>query len=734
MRGRFRLDRGSAGLLALLVLIAASFAVAACGDDDTASAGDAPAGGSAAAVSKLSNESSVKVGESLFRKECQSCHGTEGERLPVAPLQSVEFLNSRGDATLLAVVSEGKGTMPAFGKARGGPFSEDQVRAVVAFINSKAGRSSTTLLAGQGAERYGAVCSSCHGPAGDRIPIAPLDAQGFLDSRTDAQLQETLLKGTGAMRGLEGRGRDQISEQDATAIISYLRYRVQAQTVKSVSQGRDLYVGNCLACHGAAGDRVKDVNLSAPAFLTGKGDGSIISAIARGTKTGPAFGTEAGGGFTVQDTAALIAYLKSWSGLSATSALSSAALSGLAGESIFVQNCSACHGATGDQVAGVQLKSPTFLSQQGREVVRRTIENGNKKGMPAWSKKSGGPLDDDQITSLVEFLFRVVEGQDQAAAPAGGGAGGGSAKPSPFPNGQSASDFFGARCAGCHGADRKGLVGPALLPDRLTQPNDVYVETILSGRPGTPMPAWGQQGVTKDMATALVEFLKTPPGGAASAAPAGTAPAAPSGGASAGGSSAGAGANAADSKIFDGKPPSDFFASKCAACHGADRKGLIGPALLPDRLTQPDQVYVDTILKGRPGTPMPAWGQQGVTAEQAAAMVRFLKTPPGSASAAPAAGGGGGTSIALTAEQSTLFGKELFESTCAMCHGKDGMQVQQCPIGSRLFLMNMSQEGLITRISRGKPPRMPTWAKRYGGPLSDEQILSVAAYLGTMAN
>jgi mono/diheme cytochrome c family protein len=45
----------------------------------------------------------------------------------------------------------------------------------------------------------------------------------------------------------------------------------------------------------------------------------------------------------------------------------------------------------------------------------------------------------------------------------------------------------------------------------------------------------------------------------------------------------------------------------------------------------------------------------------------------------------------------------------------------------------MSEEGLITRISRGKPPRMPTWAQKYGGPLSDAQIASVAQYLFVMA-
>ncbi len=731
MRLRTRWFEVGQGSLVLLCALAIGVVVA-CGDEDSGGGASSTSGERVAEARRSSGRAdSVAQGQQLYQRECQSCHGPDGDRLPAAPLSSIDFLNSRGDATLLAVVADGKGTMPAFGKRRGGPFEEDEVRAAVAYVNSKAGRGSTTLLAAAGEALYSQHCETCHGPTGDRIPVAPLDAQGFLDSRTDSQLRDVILNGTGTMRGFGGGNRPQLSDEQATALTSFLRYRVQAQTVKSVGNGRDLYVGNCLSCHGTGGDRVKDVALGSAPFLTGLGDGKVINAITRGTKTGPAFGVEAGGAFNVPDTAALISYLKSWSGLSATSALSAAALTGLGGEAIFVQNCAACHGPTGDQVAGVQLRSPTYLTQQGKDVVRRTIEVGNKKGMPAWSQKSGGPLSDQQIGAVVDFLY----GSSGASASAGGAAataaasaaGGAAAGPSPFPNGQSPSDFFGARCAGCHGADRKGLVGPSLLAEALTKPSDFYIETIMNGRPGTAMPAWGQQGVTKEMATALVEFFK---GGSAS----GAAPAAAGGAAPA---AAGGGAASGDATVFDGKPPSEFFTSKCAACHGADRKGVVGPALLPDRLTQPDQFYVDTILKGRPGTAMPAWEAQGVNATQAAAMVRFLKTPPASSSAAPAAGGGG-TLLTSTAggaprTQARLFGQELFETTCALCHGKDGMAQAPCPLGSKVWLSNMSAEGLITRISRGKPPRMPTWAEKYGGSLTDEQIQSVAQYLMVMA-
>lgn len=46
-------------------------------------------------------------------------------------------------------------------------------------------------------------------------------------------------------------------------------------------------------------------------------------------------------------------------------------------------------------------------------------------------------------------------------------------------------------CGSCHGLTMKGGLGPALLPAALAEREDaLLVETILDGRPGTPMPPW----------------------------------------------------------------------------------------------------------------------------------------------------------------------------------------------------------------------------------------------------
>ena len=124
---------------------------------------------------------------------------------------------------------------------------------------------------------------------------------------------------------------------------------------------------------------------------------------------------------------------------------------------------------------------------------------------------------------------------------------------------------------------------------------------------------------------------------------------------------------------------------------------------------------------------MPSWRERGLTDEQIKMLVAFIKSPPGGEPTTQ-------NVDPLSTPAPMLMGADLFGEICSKCHGPDGLQIPQCPIGSREFLSNMSFEGLIRRISRGKPGAgMPTWSEEYGGPLTEEQILSVAEYLGQNA-
>jgi mono/diheme cytochrome c family protein len=71
-----------------------------------------------------------------------------------------------------------------------------------------------------------------------------------------------------------------------------------------------------------------------------------------------------------------------------------------------------------------------------------------------------------------------------------------------------------------------------------------------------------------------------------------------------------------------------LFAQHCAACHGADRLGNIGPALLPENLGRLKKSNAgDVIRNGRISTQMPAFGDK-LDAAQIDSLVELIYTPP----------------------------------------------------------------------------------------------------------
>ena len=67
--------------------------------------------------------------------------------------------------------------------------------------------------------------------------------------------------------------------------------------------------------------------------------------------------------------------------------------------------------------------------------------------------------------------------------------------------------------------------------------------------------------------------------------------------------------------------PAAFYKAKCVACHGPKAEKKFDATLT-------DEQYVDAILKGKkPEKPpnMPAYGEKGVTADQAKALLDHMK-------------------------------------------------------------------------------------------------------------
>ncbi|MCC7183557.1 MAG: c-type cytochrome [Rhodocyclaceae bacterium] len=71
--------------------------------------------------------------------------------------------------------------------------------------------------------------------------------------------------------------------------------------------------------------------------------------------------------------------------------------------------------------------------------------------------------------------------------------------------------LYQQQCARCHGADRLGGIGPALLPENLGRlDRDAAARLIAAGAPASRMPAFGEQ-IEPGAIAALVDFVFAPP-------------------------------------------------------------------------------------------------------------------------------------------------------------------------------------------------------------------------------
>jgi DNA-binding beta-propeller fold protein YncE len=81
------------------------------------------------------------------------------------------------------------------------------------------------------------------------------------------------------------------------------------------------------------------------------------------------------------------------------------------------------------------------------------------------------------------------------------------------------------------------------------------------------------------------------------------------------------------SLVWGQNPAQTLYEQHCAACHGANRVGGMGPALLPENLSRLKKPEAARIIRdSRPGVQMPAYREQ-LTDSQIAALVELIYTP-----------------------------------------------------------------------------------------------------------
>jgi len=303
-----------------------------------------------------------------------------------------------------------------------------------------------------------------------------------------------------------------------------------------------------------------------------------------------------------------------------------------AGERLFTENCSSCHGIKGQGGLGPALNSQEFLALSSDEALFSLTQTGVPgTRMPAWGQMLGGPLTDEEITQLVTFVRSweptapKLDLADEHPDPARG------------------AIIYNQTCFICHGDEGGGTdIAPALNdPERLGNLDDNwYRNTIARGRPAKGMPTWGtvlapnqisdvvaligawregrtvsaeiplasmitnalfalrefdrpdaifyldqaKEVVTQDNQREEIEAIMV---------------------------------LIEDNHLFEAQslliaflPPEEMgravYDTNCASCHGADGNGGIGPGLRGNSFIQArsDEELLDFILKGRRGTAM----------------------------------------------------------------------------------------------------------------------------------
>ncbi len=79
------------------------------------------------------------------------------------------------------------------------------------------------------------------------------------------------------------------------------------------------------------------------------------------------------------------------------------------------------------------------------------------------------------------------------------------------------------------------------------------------------------------------------------------------------------------------------------------------------------------------------------------------------------------------------LGDGLFANNCAACHGRGATGGDAPTLNAKQFLTTTSDEQMRLLIAGGvSGTSMPAWSLDFGGPLTDEQIRQLVAYLRSL--
>ena len=268
-----------------------------------------------------SKGSGPELGSRLFASNCAVCHGSLGEGGPnptregdiIAPLSSSEYLKTRDNTTLKNIISQGQPNfgMSPFGSSFGGPLSDEEVDAIIAFFRSWEANppadnlppvsAPTEVKPLTGSEIYSGLCAQCHGKNGEGASGPAINTLEVLNNYKGTALFDLIndgKEGTPMIAWGQLFTADQINE--VVNFVQSLPLTSGLDEIGPVSfstQVMPILQKNCTNCHGAGKtlggwdatsyQSLMSTGTDTPAVLAGDPYGSVLFQRILGIKGNP---------------------------------------------------------------------------------------------------------------------------------------------------------------------------------------------------------------------------------------------------------------------------------------------------------------------------------------------------------------------------------------------------------------------------------------------------------------
>lgn len=271
-------------------------------------------------------------------------------------------------------------------------------------------------------------------------------------------------------------------------------------------------------------------------------------------------------------------------------------------------------------------------------------------------------------------------------------------------NAQFGQGLYARQCAGCHGTDGSGGIGPSLRSQeflRLVDDRYLY-RAIVEGRPSTAMPAW--RHLSAEDVGALITHLRSRQLGPSLQV---------------------------DMDIGRGDYDVGrvLYGQACSGCHGVAGSGGVGPqltnAVFLDSVS--DAVLHRWIARGRTGTAMKGFAPQmqgplTLDDRQIADVIAYLRF----------AGAQDGSAMRRIGMGRPSVGARVYQGNCASCHGASGEGASGPQLANPYFLAAVSDGFLEATIVLGRSgTAMQSMVKTSEGlgQVATEDIQDLIAYL-----